>query len=84
MRSEILDLLTTIGTAKAKGVSVAEIVERFAVANGISLDGLGPRRRKSIFNKLDAAAMSLAASIARGAAALNDAPRSHDEDWPNV
>jgi hypothetical protein len=80
MNGEIFDLLTSIAAAKSRGETVAEIVERWASDHQIDLDQLGRRARRSFCNRIEAAALSTAAAVARAAQVISEAPRN-EENW---
>jgi hypothetical protein len=74
MKSDVLDLLIAIATAKARNENVVDLIEKWATAHNLDLDPLGRRARRSFSNRLEAAAVAIAAAIARGASIVSEAP----------
>ena len=72
--SEVFELLQSIAIAKTRGEMVADVVEKWAADHQIDLELLGRRARRSFVNRLEAAAMSMAAALARAASVVAEAP----------
>jgi hypothetical protein len=88
MKSEILDLLTSVATAKARGEMTIHIIENWARDHDVDLNVLGRRARRSFSNRLEAAAVSMAQTIARAANVISEAPSAKeledlDAKWQN-
>jgi hypothetical protein len=79
MENDVLNLLTAIGVAKAKGEPVAEVVERYAADNNLNLEAMGRRARRSVVNRVEAAAMTVPQAIARASAVLGETPKQNED-----
>jgi hypothetical protein len=86
MQSDVLNLLTTIATAKARNENIVGLIEAWAADHDLDLAQLGRRARRSFSNRLEAAAVALSQTIARAANVVSEAPSSKeikDFKWQN-